>query len=820
MLLKTSSSDKNSSFLMNNGKGKGKSRSFSSRIHRKTLRIASKPSGSSSTGKRVPIGKRISMGKNHRNIYAPFATSSSSLCDNSNDSGLGFDNHESQNTLHKTTTGSSSCNNNNNSQILTLTNNNNNNNANYNNSSANYQRSLNTIRYGETTTQPSYISTSTRMHHEVAIGGKKQLTGLGAGKKIKSIINKPHSVTKCISSSLSSNHLTLKNESEDTCGDDFFSTHIQKNNAGSKISKTIAKNGSLSNGSRSSEKEQSSSPLTLSSSSSSSSEPASPEIASSNDDVQLSPDNSDGVYLVASPLVTSSSTDSFQNNNLIAASRNGRIQLQIITQPEQQHRARYQTEGSRGAVKDKSGNGFPVVKLNGYNKPATLQVFIGNDVGRVSPHIFYQACKVSGKNSTPCNEVKIDGTMIIEIEIKPENDMTVVCDCVGILKERNVDVEHRLGKNNTLAASAVTRNKKKSTKCRMIFRTKINEDTDFPEILQICSNTITCTQPPGTPEICKKSLDSCNALGGKELFIIGKNFLKDTKVTFVQYDEIKPSKKIWEEIIQPDKEYLQQTHLICTVPALPNAEALTEPVHVQIYVTSSNKKSEPHNFIYLPLKKYQPITHSPTTIDLSNIVFTNGKNSQNVNSPPTAQLQSILSLNWSDGSATTTNPPLLPSLPARTRASSFSNFSRPRASSFTKKISQPSNDSKIALKTEIDFIEQPCSNVLQETTTTSSSINSSLQPTTSSVKDILYNDSTLLSAVSNGQCYVQPTSSTLIGPTEVEQVILNELVNTSNALDLQNIKSEQNAEIQTVAASAANVSTSMLPPIAPPSSVQ
>lgn len=55
-------------------------------------------------------------------------------------------------------------------------------------------------------------------------------------------------------------------------------------------------------------------------------------------------------------------------------SRDGTVQLQIITQPEQQHRARYQTEGSRGAVKDRSGNGFPVVKLNGTNKPTTLQV--------------------------------------------------------------------------------------------------------------------------------------------------------------------------------------------------------------------------------------------------------------------------------------------------------------------------------------------------------------------------------------------------------------------------------------------------------------
>lgn len=95
---------------------------------------------------------------------------------------------------------------------------------------------------------------------------------------------------------------------------------------------------------------------------------------------------------------------------------------------------RYQTEGSRGAVKDRSGNGFPVVKLTGYNKPTTLQIFIGTDLGRVAPHMFYQACKVSGKNSTPCNEKKIEGTILIEIDLKADSDMTATCDCVGILK--------------------------------------------------------------------------------------------------------------------------------------------------------------------------------------------------------------------------------------------------------------------------------------------------------------------------------------------------------------------------------------------------
>lgn len=46
-----------------------------------------------------------------------------------------------------------------------------------------------------------------------------------------------------------------------------------------------------------------------------------------------------------------------------SGSRDGKTQLMIVCQPEQQHRARYQTEGSRGAVKDRTGNGFPVVKV-------------------------------------------------------------------------------------------------------------------------------------------------------------------------------------------------------------------------------------------------------------------------------------------------------------------------------------------------------------------------------------------------------------------------------------------------------------------------
>lgn len=55
-----------------------------------------------------------------------------------------------------------------------------------------------------------------------------------------------------------------------------------------------------------------------------------------------------------------------------------------------------------------------------------------------------------------------------------------------------------------------------------------------------------------------------------------------------------------------------QTHLICTVPPYANPE-ITDPVTVQLFVTSSNKKSESHSFVYTP-KNSQSILMSATSM--------------------------------------------------------------------------------------------------------------------------------------------------------------------------------------------------------------
>ncbi|RWS25132.1 Rely domain (RHD) containing protein-like protein, partial [Leptotrombidium deliense] len=115
-----------------------------------------------------------------------------------------------------------------------------------------------------------------------------------------------------------------------------------------------------------------------------------------------------------------------------------KLELLITTQPTRNHRARYKTEGSRGAIKDRSGRGFPVIKLKGYNKsPVKLRCYIGHDDKLGEPHLFYQSSKIVGKHLTPSQVKKIEGIKVVEMELLPEQGMQAVINCIGIVKERN-----------------------------------------------------------------------------------------------------------------------------------------------------------------------------------------------------------------------------------------------------------------------------------------------------------------------------------------------------------------------------------------------
>ncbi|XP_047436044.1 nuclear factor of activated T-cells 5 isoform X2 [Mugil cephalus] len=280
-------------------------------------------------------------------------------------------------------------------------------------------------------------------------------------------------------------------------------------------------------------------------------------------------------------------------------------ELKILVQPETQHRARYLTEGSRGSVKDRTQQGFPSVKLEGVNEPVVLQVFVGNDAGRVKPHGFYQACRVTGRNTTACKEVDIDGTIVIEVPLDPSTNMTLAVDCVGILKLRNADVEARIG---------VAGSKKKSTRARLVFRVNIPRSDGSVLTLQTPSSPILCTQPAGVPEILKKSLHSCSVIGGEEVFIIGKNFLKDTKVIF---HENVSDEKSWKAEAEIDMELFHQNHLIVKVPPYQN-QAITSAVNVGIYVVTNAGRShdvQPFTYTPDPAKNEVPVkTETPSPV--------------------------------------------------------------------------------------------------------------------------------------------------------------------------------------------------------------
>ncbi|CAI9579763.1 unnamed protein product [Staurois parvus] len=263
-------------------------------------------------------------------------------------------------------------------------------------------------------------------------------------------------------------------------------------------------------------------------------------------------------------------------------------ELKIVVQPETQHRARYLTEGSRGSVKDRTQQGFPTVKLEGHNEPVVLQVFVGNDSGRVKPHGFYQACRVTGRNTTPCKEVDIEGTTVIEVMLEPSNMMTLAVDCVGILKLRNADVEARIG---------VAGSKKKSTRARLVFRVNIPRKDGSILTLQTPSSPILCTQPAGVPEILKKSLHSCSVKGEEEVFLIGKNFLKGAKVVFQENIADDGS---WKAEAEIDMELFHQNHLIVKVPPY-HDQNITSPVSVVMFVvTNAGRSHEVQPFTYTP----------------------------------------------------------------------------------------------------------------------------------------------------------------------------------------------------------------------------
>ncbi|XP_020793084.2 nuclear factor of activated T-cells, cytoplasmic 1-like [Boleophthalmus pectinirostris] len=272
----------------------------------------------------------------------------------------------------------------------------------------------------------------------------------------------------------------------------------------------------------------------------------------------------------------------------------GPYSLQIEVQPKSHHRAHYETEGSRGAVKALSG-GHPVVQLYGYmeSEPLTLQLFIGTADDRLlRPHAFYQVHRITGKTvSTASHEVMQSNTKILEIPLLPENNMRAIIDCAGILKLRNSDIELRKGETDI---------GRKNTRVRLVFRVHINQPNGRTVSLQASSNPIECSQRSAQelPLVEKQSVDSYPATGGKMMLVSGLNFLPDSKVVFVE--KAQDGHHLWETEAKVDKESVKSSTLVVEIPPYRN-QRISSPVQVNFYICNGKRKrSQYQRFTYLP----------------------------------------------------------------------------------------------------------------------------------------------------------------------------------------------------------------------------
>ncbi|XP_037661602.1 nuclear factor of activated T-cells, cytoplasmic 1 isoform X2 [Choloepus didactylus] len=275
-------------------------------------------------------------------------------------------------------------------------------------------------------------------------------------------------------------------------------------------------------------------------------------------------------------------------------SLSGPYELRIEVQPKSHHRAHYETEGSRGAVKASAG-GHPVVQLHGYleNEPLTLQLFIGTADDRLlRPHAFYQVHRITGKTvSTTSHEAILSNTKVLEIPLLPENNMRAIIDCAGILKLRNSDIELRKGETDI---------GRKNTRVRLVFRVHVPQPDGRTLSLQAASSPIECSQRSAQelPLVEQQSTDSYPVVGGKKMVLSGHNFLRDSKVVFVE--KAPDGHHVWEMEAKTDRDLCKPNSLVVEIPPFRN-QRISSPVHVSFYVCNGKRKrSQYQHFTYLP----------------------------------------------------------------------------------------------------------------------------------------------------------------------------------------------------------------------------
>ncbi|XP_059402368.1 nuclear factor of activated T-cells, cytoplasmic 3 isoform X2 [Carassius carassius] len=279
----------------------------------------------------------------------------------------------------------------------------------------------------------------------------------------------------------------------------------------------------------------------------------------------------------------------------------GQCELKMEIQPKPQHRAHYETEGSRGPIKSDCGR-HPVVKLIGYNeKPVSLQMFIGTaDERYIRPHLFYQVHRITGKSvATPSQETVISSTKVLEIPLLPENNMCTSIDCAGILKLRNSDIELRKGETDI---------GRKNTRVRAVFRVHIPQHNGRVLSLQVASIPIECSQrlAQELPQIESFSPACGSVNGGEEMLITGQNINPESTVVFLEKGS--DGKTQWEvdvRALQEKSQHVNTTSLVVKIPPY-YKKTTASSTQVQFYVSNGKRKrSASQFFTYLSVQVKQ-----------------------------------------------------------------------------------------------------------------------------------------------------------------------------------------------------------------------
>eukprot|EP00112_Aurelia_sp_Birch-Aquarium-sp1_P017946 Seg4215.1 transcript_id=Seg4215.1/GoldUCD/mRNA.D3Y31 product="Nuclear factor of activated T-cells 5" protein_id=Seg4215.1/GoldUCD/D3Y31 len=155
--------------------------------------------------------------------------------------------------------------------------------------------------------------------------------------------------------------------------------------------------------------------------------------------------------------------------------------LEMVEEPEESYRARYESEGCRGPIRGVNENGCPTVRVNGYSGSVIMTVFLVTECGE--PHL--HSITGPGSTKTVCKEITLDGNIpAIQTVLGPEQNMTAVWDSLSVRRIRNWDADKKLRERGDNPAAW----KAKKKEARLMFQCTIPRTADRLGYILTCQS--------------------------------------------------------------------------------------------------------------------------------------------------------------------------------------------------------------------------------------------------------------------------------------------------------------------------------------------